>query len=233
MMKCKIIKYAICFMFVFFLCFFENKSCFAAEQLTVNSVSVSKGDIVNYSFYMSDVTDKVEALGAFIYYDSDYLEYIDDSIGFDVLKNAMTNITEDQIYYCAIDVEDGFDFENEGLVVTASFKVLDTASGSEMIINHFDEIFTFENEDVDLTQNDYTSREVITVNGKMYHEELSHGKSVSDVTESIDQAAVKNSSAVLEKNSNKPLFYTIGVVIGILLNAFGAVALLKGKKVSK
>ena len=136
-------------MFVFFLCFFENKSCFAAEQLTVNSVSVSKGDIVNYSFYMSDVTDKVEALGAFIYYDSDYLEYIDDSIGFDVLKNAMTNITEDQIYYCAIDVEDGFDFENEGLVVTASFKVLDTASGSEMIINHFDEIFTFENEDVD------------------------------------------------------------------------------------
>lgn len=233
MMKNKVIQYLICFICAFFIYLCDNNTCFASDQLSVNGISVSKGDIVNYSFYMSDVNDKVEALGAFIYYDSDYLEYIDDSIGFDVLNNAMTNITEEQIYYSAIDVVDGFDFKKEGLVVTVSFKVLDTASGSEMIINHFDEIFTFVNEDVDLTPNDYHSREVITVNGEVYQKNSNNGINASDVKESSDQVSVQSSAAVLKQNSNKPLFYTIGAVILIFLNAFGAAVLLRRKKGSK
>ena len=174
----------------------------ADETLTVNGKNVSKGDTVTFTFYMSDVKDPIEAAGAYINFNPEFLEYIDGSIGFDVLQNAMINVGEESIYYCAINVIDGFDFKEEGLVVTLSFKVLDTASGATVITNTFDEIFTFVNEEEDLTPDDYTSRTVISVNDTSGNAAVHSGVNAADVTETSDIIVNSADTDSINRNNN-------------------------------
>lgn len=134
------------------------------EKITVNGQSVSKGDTVTYEYYMSDISDAVEAVGSYIEYDASSLEYVEGSIGFDVLNNAMYNISDGVIYFSAINVMNGYDIKDEKLIVTISFKVLDGAKGSLNITNTIDEIFTLENDEADLAPDDYKTRESLTVN---------------------------------------------------------------------
>lgn len=190
----------------------------ASEKLTVNGEKVSKGDTVTFSYYISGVSDPIEAAGAYLSFNPEFLECIEDSVGFDVLHNAMKNVNDDSIYYCAIDVKDGFDFKEEGLVITASFRVLNTAKGSTVITNTFDEIFTFENEDEDLTPDDYTSRTVISVNDPSVAA-LYSGVNADDVTGG--QSAESNlASAVI----------VIVIAAVVVLAAAGAFILVKKKK---
>ena len=163
----------------------------ADEKLCVNGVEVSKGDIVTFEYYISGVKDPIEAAGAYLIFDSSFLEYVDGSLGFDVLNNAMSNVGENSIYYCAINVTDGFDFSEEGLVAAASFRVLDSASGSTVITNEFDEIFTFVNEEEDLTSDDYIARESIKVN-EAAEENIYHGTNAADISDSFDTASSAN-----------------------------------------
>lgn len=199
---------------------------YAKEKLTVNNIEVSKGDIVTFEYYMSEVDEPIEAAGAYIIYNHDFLEYVDDSIGFDVLGNAMTNIGEETIYYCAIDVTDGFDFKEEGLVVTASFKVLDNASGATVISNSFDEIFTFENESEDLTSDDYTGRTVIKVNGNLTGEATHSGINAANITD------IETSSNA-ENESNVSLALIIILSVAIIAAAAIIFIFIKKKKFSK
>ncbi len=134
-------------------------SVYADENVTVNGQTAKKGDTVTYTVYLGGISDPLEGAGAFINYDPKCLEYIEDSIGFDVFGNAMYNVESGQIYYSAIDVIKGFDLKEEKMIVTLSFKVLDSAKGNVTITNSFDEIFTTTNEAEDLTENDYTLRE--------------------------------------------------------------------------
>ncbi len=208
-------------------------SSYAEQNLTVNGENVSKGDTVTFSYYMSGVDSPIEAAGAYLYYNHEYLEYIDGSIGFDVLQNAMVNVGEESIYYCAINVTNGFDFKEEGLVVTASFKVLDTAEGATLVKNTFDEIFTFENEDEDLTENDYNSRTVISVNGSSDNAAVHSGIDANNVTETFDIAVTSenNSDVQAESPDNNVLAsIIIGAVIVLIASAAAFVFLLKKKK---
>lgn len=144
---------------------FLPTTAFADGDVTVNGVSVNKGDIVTYEYYVGGVEDSVAGAGCYIKYDTSCLEYVDGSIGFDIFNNAMHNIMADEgtIYFSAVNAY-GYDLSKERLVVTVSFKVLDTAKGSITVKNEFDEFFTLENEDTDLTEDQYTDREVTTVN---------------------------------------------------------------------
>ena len=209
-------------------------SAFADEKLTVNNTNVSKGDTVTFEYYMSGVKDPIEAAGAYITFNPEFLEYIDGSIGFNVLENAMMNVGEDSIYYCAINVTEGFDFNDEGLVVTASFKVLDTASGSTIISNSFDEIFTFENEEEDLSPEDYTARQVIKVNDNLENKNTHSGIKAADVTETSD---IVTNSAVTQSDSDTKNGISTGLiaalVIVFLAVTVGIFALLKKKKSKK
>lgn len=208
-------------------------SSYAEQNLTVNGINVSKGDTVTFSYYMSDVDSPIEAAGAYLYYNHEYLEYIDGSIGFDILQNAMVNVGEESIYYCAINVTDGFDFKEEGLVVTASFKVLDTAEGATLVKNTFDEIFTFENEDEDLTDDDYNSRTVITVNDSSGNTAVHSGIDANDVTETFDIALTSENNSDIQPEStdnNISAGIIIGAVIVLIAAAAAVVVLLKKEK---
>lgn len=140
---------------------------FADEKLTVNGTEVSKGDIVTYEYYAGGVDDAIAAAGCYIEFDPEFLEYIDDSIGFDVFNNALFNCNkakEGYIYYSAVNAISGYDLSDSRLVVSLSFKVLDTAKGSTEITNTFDEFFTIEDFSTDLTSEEYTDSEKIEVN---------------------------------------------------------------------
>lgn len=137
----------------------------ADEKLTVNGKEVSKGDIVTYEYYVGGIEDPVAAAGCYIEYDPEFLEYVDDSIGFDVFNNAMFSMNDGVIYYSAVNAISGYDMKSEKLVVSISFKVLDTAKGSTNITHTFDEFFTIKDQSTDLTADDYNDSDTLKVNG--------------------------------------------------------------------
>ncbi len=165
------------------LLFLSSVTAYADDSVTVNDQPVKAGDTVTFEFRFGSVSDPLEAAEATIEYDPKALEYVDGSIGFDVFKNAVFTADEGLIYYSAIDVINGFDFSKESMAVKLSFKVLDSAKGKLTITHRFGEIYTFVNEDEDLTPDDYTSRAITTVN--TYKENDSPNKGLD--AEKIDE----------------------------------------------
>ena len=83
------IKALSCLFFSVVMMLMLSLSAFADSSITVNGEEVKSGDTVTFEYYLSGVKDPIEGAGAYITYDSSALEYVEDSIGFDVLKNAM------------------------------------------------------------------------------------------------------------------------------------------------
>ena len=199
------------------LIFSSSVSAYAAEdKITVNGESVSKGDTVTFEYYMGGIKDPLEAAGATIEYDKKSLEYVEGSIGFGAFGNALYNIDDKVIYYSAIDVVNGFDLSEEKLIVKLSFKVLNSAKGDIKIENKFTEIFTMVNEDVDLTEKDYTSRTVVTVNAK---EEPN-----SDVHKGVDANKIEE----YEQSSLSVII--VAVVFFLLVIGAGVFAIMRNKE---
>lgn len=181
-------------------------SAAADEEITVNGQAVSKGDTVTFEYYMSGISDAVEGVGSYIEYDSKALEYVEGSIGFDVLNNAIYNIGEGGIYYSAINVINGYDIKDEKLIVSISFKVLDGAKGNLKITNTIDEMFTLVNEEVDLTPDDYEDREVLTVNTYEKNTSPYLGMDANEAAELFEDASAATASALegyFEGNPNE------------------------------
>ncbi len=179
----------------------------ADEKITVNGTDVSKGDVITYEYYMSGIADPVEAVGSFIEYDSAALEYVDGSIGFDVLNDAMYNISDGVVYFSAINVIDGFDIKDEKLIITISFKVTEKASGNLTVKNTVDEMFTIKNEDVDLTPDDYKSRDNISVNSYTENTAPYLGMDANEIDDYLNSRSSSDPdetiSAILEGNKNE------------------------------
>ena len=173
-------------------------SAAADEEITVNGQKVSKGDTVTFEYYMSGINDAVEAVGSYIDYDEKALEYVEGSIGFDVLNNAMYNIDEGIIYFSAINVMDGYNIKDERLIVSASFKVIDGAKGNIKITNTIDEMFTLENEDVDLTPKDYKARDVLTVNTYEKNTAPYLGVDANDITQYLETVSGDETASDIE-----------------------------------
>ncbi len=164
-MKKKIISVLAVLMTVFALASLISVTAFADDALTVNGEAVNKGDIVTYEYYVGGVQQEVGGVGCYVNFDKSFLEYVDGSIGFDVFNNAMHNIHADEgaIYFSAVNAF-GYDLKSEKMVVTLSFKVLDTASGSTTVKCEFDEFFANDEAMNDITADQYTDRGVTTVN---------------------------------------------------------------------
>ena len=164
-MKKKLLTVISVLMMIFALVSLFPATAYADDALTVNGQSVNKGDVVTYEYYVGGVQKEVGGAGCYINYDKTFLEYVDGSIGFDIFNNAMHNIRTDEgsIYFSAVNAY-GYDLKEERMIVTVSFKVLDTASGSTTVKCDFDEFFPNDDEMKDYTKDEYTDREVTTVN---------------------------------------------------------------------
>lgn len=242
-----------CFFITIMICasVINNSRLFALadEKITVNGQPVSCGDTVTYEYYIGGIDSPVEAVGAYIDYDASSLEYVDNSIGFDVLQGAMIKEQTGSIYYCAINIYSGFDFNEEGLAFRASFKVLDGAEGELKITNRFDEFFTLDNESVDLTPNQYKVRESLLINAvdEQSFSSLVSPINANDVTESGIQSNEEQSSqeetasagdsnvskrtvsgiAVDDRENVKPFPYK---ALGIFLIVIGVIIVISNRK---
>ncbi|MBQ3969669.1 MAG: hypothetical protein II685_04185 [Clostridia bacterium] len=200
----------------------------AETELNVNGTKVSHGDVVTYEYYLSGVKDPIEAVGAYLIYDPQSLEYIEGSVGFDVLENAMINFEEGNIYYSAINIYDGYDCTDEQLLVRASFKVCESAKGSLLINNQFDEIFTFVNEEEDLSPSDYTSRQNILINDSGGNVSL---QTPTDAKKADFSAIGEQSDTQSSKNENgKTIAVAAASAVIVIGVSIAAAAALKKKK---
>lgn len=178
-------------------------SASADEKLTVNGKEVKAGDTVTYEYYVGGIDDLVAAAGAYIMYDPKYLEYVDDSIGFEVFKNAMFNDQSGYIYYSAVNVMNGYDLSSERLVVTATFKVKDGVSGETSIKHKFDEFFTIEDESTDISSDEYEDKSVLTVNTYSGQNEAPYlGTDANELGEHINSVTSENIDDLLGGNAN-------------------------------
>lgn len=178
-------------------------SASADEKLTVNGKEVKAGDTVTYEYYVGGIDDLVAAAGAYIMYDPKYLEYVDDSIGFEVFKNAMFNDQSGYIYYSAVNVMNGYDLSSERLVVSATFKVKDGVSGKTSIKHEFDEFFTIEDESTDISSDEYEDKSVLTVNTYSGQNEAPYlGTDANELGDHINSVTSENIDDLLEGNAN-------------------------------
>ncbi len=178
-------------------------SASADEKLTVNGKEVKSGDTVTYEYYVGGIDDLVAAAGAYIIYDPKYLEYVDNSIGFDVFNNAMFNDQSGYIYYSAVNVMNGYDLSSERLVVSATFKVKDGVSGETSIKHEFDEFFTIEDESTDISSDEYEDKSVLTVNSYSGQNEAPYlGTDANELSEHINAATSEDIDDLLGGNAN-------------------------------
>lgn len=97
----------------------------AADKLIINeNVSTAVGDEVTYSLYVSSVPTKVEDLQMEIYYDSQYLKVVDDSIKYvDGGSSVYNTKIEDKILFNSANGVEGWDFSKKTLMFSVSFTV--------------------------------------------------------------------------------------------------------------
>lgn len=97
----------------------------AADKLTINgSVEARKGDKVTYSLYISDVPELTEDVQLIIYYDSQILTVVDDSIKYPQGGSPIYNagIDGQVLFNCANGLE-GWDFKKRTLLFEVAFTV--------------------------------------------------------------------------------------------------------------
>lgn len=136
----------------------------AAENLKVNGKDVKAGDTVTYEYYIEGIDEVVAGAGAYVTYDPKFLQCVEDSIGFDKFNNAMFTVKDGSIYYAAVNAINGYDLSEKSLVISVTFKVLDSAKGSTKIEHKFDEFFANDDDLTNILSDKYSDKSVVTVN---------------------------------------------------------------------
>ena len=97
----------------------------AADKLVINeNVTASVGDKVTYSLYASSVPTEVEDLQMEIYYDSQYLKVVDDSVKYVEGGSSVYNTKIDnKILFNSANGVQGWDFSKKTLLFSVSFTV--------------------------------------------------------------------------------------------------------------
>lgn len=152
----------------------------------INDQIVSNGDTVDYSVHAIDCPLTVSAVDISVYYDSDSLEYVKDSLSTPGLENAVTNSDlPGEIRLNALSLK-GFNFSEDTVLAEMKFKVIDDSNAS-INLNYSVKSF-LDNEKNDL-KDSYT------------YDMIAADNSSSSYIENIDDAV--NSSAAASESGSK------------------------------
>jgi hypothetical protein len=153
----KILKLSILFLIAFALTFAALPVAMAASA-TVNGKTVDVGDEVTYVLYLGEVPDPIESVNLSLYYNSDVLEYVEDSFsseGFDRGLIANPDGVKGESLMNAVNIR-GFDFTTTKEVIRITYKVI--APGSTDITYAIKDMNTIYED----KPGDYVSRYVLT-----------------------------------------------------------------------
>lgn len=198
-----------------------SPSVLAAEEkkCKVNDVEFSSGDTITYTLEISQANDKFSGIDISIYYDPDCLELNTEKVSVPVFKNALFNSDlKGEIRFNAIDIVDGFDFTNGGVVISAPFKIKDGEKQSSDITFSIRELYDMDSNNM----TDYKT-DVTIEKGEAPAEEIVKPKSISEVEkELVTQYGVE----LNEPNEEQTFPVTLVVACGVLAGAVAAVVIL-------
>lgn len=113
----------------------EIVTAFAADKVKINSKEFSTGDTVTY---IADLKcdNSFAGLNVTLSYDNSSLELDEESLNVPNLGTTIANPdTEGIIRFAAVDAGSGFDFSEDKVLVSASFKIKDNASDNDITIS--------------------------------------------------------------------------------------------------
>lgn len=179
---------------------------FAANTVTVNSKEFNEGDTVTFTVKLK--ADKnCSGINAEVNYDSDSLELDKSSINVPNLGQTIANSEKaGSIKFAAIDVAKGFDFKEEKLLISASFKIKEKASSNEIKLAVTEMCDT---DLKDMTSSDYS-----------INEQIEKGKYDGEVVNPVDGIdAMKQDAATADgipvENENDSNSLTIWIIAGV------------------
>lgn len=97
----------------------------AADEVRINDVaSVSVGESFTYSMYISDASDGIMGMQAYVFYDTDYLEIDTASINFETLNGVIYNGNlNGYMTFNFSDITNYADFSSRSQLTSMNFKV--------------------------------------------------------------------------------------------------------------
>ncbi|MCQ4023168.1 MULTISPECIES: cohesin domain-containing protein [unclassified Ruminococcus] len=199
----------------------QSASAAEGKKCTVNDVELSVGDVFTYTLDISDVKEKLSGIDISIYYNPEDLSLNSDKISLPVFKNAVMNPKiQGEIRLNAIDAANGFDFSNGGTVISAEFKVLDSAKDATNVTFSVRELYNMDVEEV----TDYKTK-VSIKKGSQPDSEVVKPKSLDE----IEQAA----STQYEQSGGEFPFVWVIVCAAVLAVAAGVIVFIFVKRRKK
>jgi len=171
-------------------------SAFAADAITINSESFSVGDTITYNADLKLNSD-CSGINAVLTYDSDSLELDESSLNVPNLGQTIANSSErGTVKFVAIDVENGFDFKEEKLLISATFKIKDNATSNNIGLE-IEEIYDTELQEIDMES-------------CLLKETVKKGEYEGDIVNPVDgiEAMSENDGATVPVVSNDTSNYT-------------------------
>ena len=199
---------------------------FAAEGVKINDEKFNTGDTITYIVNLQ--CDKVCAgINATVTYPAESLTIVEDSINVPNLGMTIANSeNEGQIKFAAVDAEDGFNFTEQNLLISVSFKIKDDAKDATIQTN-IDEII-----DVNLANigiENYLISEKIE-KGTYEGEIVNPGDGAEYIENDTGNAIPVDDSAVTEEQDSKTTVIIITVAVAAAVIILTSVAVVYKRK---
>ncbi len=116
----------------------------AEDELTINSEATAKvGDTVKYTLYLDESIEDLTGFELRLYYDDEYLSYVENSLEFEKFKGVISNPNNPGIIeMCWTNIAELADFTKKAMFLSAEFEV--TKAGEAEISEYITEMYDFD-----------------------------------------------------------------------------------------
>ena len=116
----------------------------AGDELTINSEATAKvGDIVKYTLYLDESIEDVTGFELRLYYDAEYLSYVNDSLEFEKFNGVISNTNNPGIIeMCWTNIAELADFTKKAMFLSLEFEVV--KGGKAEISEYITEMYDFD-----------------------------------------------------------------------------------------
>lgn len=156
---------------------------FAANEAEykVNGQTVKAGDTITYILRFSGLNKKVAGINMYVEYDDKHLSVMKDTANLPVFADAVCNTaTAGKIYFNSANAVNGYEIDDEAIIISISFKIKDEAGTIPDITSKVEELY-----DMDVNTVDSASYQL---DGSVIEGTLPDVVTPQDVDKRIEQA---------------------------------------------
>lgn len=170
-------------------------------EYKVNGQAVKAGDTVTYILRFSGLNKKVAGINMYVEYDAKHLSVMKETANLPVFTDAVCNTaTAGKIYFNSANAVNGYEIDNEAIIISISFKIKDEAGTIPDITSVVEELY-----DMDVNRVDSSSYQL---DGSVIEGTLPDVVTPQDVDKRIEQAKKDGGP------DNNPDSVNIWIIIG-------------------